>query len=102
NIHGDVLPRTLLSQGFIFNDQRISLVSPAGIFQPRMLKYPLTITTTPGSPYDDKPGDEGFFLYKYRGSNHFHRDNIGLREAMRNNVPLIYFFGIVPGKYLSV
>jgi len=102
NIHGDVLPRMLLSQGFIFNDQRIPLVSPQGIFKPQMLEYPLTITTTPDSPYDDRPGGEGFFLYKYRGSNHFHRDNIGLREAMKNNVPLIYLFGIIPGKYLAV
>jgi len=47
NIHGDVLPRMLLSQGFIFKDLRIPLVSPQGIFRPQMLEYPLTITTTP-------------------------------------------------------
>jgi putative restriction endonuclease len=102
NIHGDVLPRTLLSQGFIFKELRVPLVSPQGIFRPQMLEYPLTITTTPDGPYDDRPEGEGFFLYKYRGSNHFHRDNIGLREAMKNNVPLIYFLGIIPGKYLAV
>jgi putative restriction endonuclease len=102
SIHGDVLPRTLLSQGFTFNDQKIPLVSPQGIFRPRILEYPLTITTAPEGPYDDNFSSQGFLLYKYRGTNHFHRDNIGLREVMKNNVPLIYFFGIIPSKYLAV
>jgi hypothetical protein len=29
-----------------------------------------------------------------------HRDSVGLREAMRLQVPLIYFHGIVPGRYM--
>ncbi len=36
-IHGDVLPRSLLAQGFIFNGQRVPLVAPTGIFKPRVL-----------------------------------------------------------------
>lgn len=100
SIHGDVLPRMLLTQGFDFSGQRIPLVSPQGIFRPRGLDYPLTITTAPEGPYDDNFSTEGLLSYKYRGSNHFHRDNIGLREAMKKKVPLIYFLGIVPGKYL--
>lgn len=102
SIHGDVLPRKLLSQGIFFNGERIPLVYPAGIYRPRMLEYPLTITTTPEGPYDDKPGYDGLFLYKYRGNNIYHRDNVGLREAMKHSVPLIYFFGIIPGKYLCI
>jgi putative restriction endonuclease len=100
SIHGDVLPRILLTQGFDFSGQRIPLVSPQGIFRPRGLDYPLTITTAPEGPYDDNFSTEGLLSYKYRGSNNFHRDNIGLREAMKKKVPLIYFLGIVPGKYL--
>jgi len=99
-LHGDVLPRKLLAQGFVYSGQRIPLVFPAGIFRPRGLDYPLTITTTPEGPYNDDISREGLLSYRYRGSNHFHRDNIGLREAMRNRIPLIYFLGIVPGKYL--
>lgn len=101
SIHGDVLPRTILSQGFMFNDQRVPLVSPQGIFRPRVCKYPLTITTAPDGPYDDNFSKEGFLLYRYRGDNYLHRDNVGLREAMKNNIPLIYLFGVVPGKYLA-
>ena len=36
-----------------------------------------------------------------RGSDLNHRDNAGLREAMRRQAPLIYFLGIVPGKYVA-
>lgn len=101
SIHGDVLPRTILSQGFMFKDQRIPLVSPQGIFKPRLCEYPLTITTAPDGPYDDNFSKEGFLLYRYRGSNYLHRDNVGLRETMKNDIPLIYLFGVVPGRYLA-
>jgi putative restriction endonuclease len=49
------------------------------------------------------PGENGFISYRYRGTNKdtFHRNNVGLREAMKKQVPLIYFYGIMPGKYLA-
>ena len=47
SIHGDVLPRKLLEKGFVFEDNRISLISPQGIFKPKIMDYPLTITTAP-------------------------------------------------------
>jgi putative restriction endonuclease len=103
DIHGDVLSRSILAQGFVFGDQRIPLVSPQGIFKPRILaEYPLTITTSPSGPYDDSFSHEGLLLYKYRGTDPNHRDNVGLRNAMQEKVPLIYFHGVVPGKYLAV
>lgn len=34
NLHGDVLSRKLLEQGFEFQGQRIPLVAPQGIFKP--------------------------------------------------------------------
>jgi putative restriction endonuclease len=40
-------------------------------------------------------------LYRYRGTDVAHRDNRGLREAMRLQVPLVYFHGIVPGRYMA-
>ena len=33
-IHGDVLPRKLLERGFFFNDVRVPLSAPQGIFKP--------------------------------------------------------------------
>lgn len=103
NIHGDVLPRTTLAQGFIFEDQRIPLVSPQGIFKPKILpEYPLSITTTTSGHYDDGFTPEGLLLYRYRGTDPYHRDNVGLRSAMLQNIPLIYFHSVVTGKYLAV
>ena len=58
-IHGDVLPRTLLQQGFEFQGERIPLVSPQGIFKPRLMDLPLSITTTSGGPYNDAFGPDG-------------------------------------------
>jgi len=42
---------------------------------------------------------DGLLRYRYRGQNPDHPDNVGLREAMRQRVPLVYFHGIVEGKY---
>lgn len=103
HIHGEVLPRTLLEKGFIFNNQKVTLVGPSGIWKPRALeRVPLSITTVAGGPYDDSFTKEGFLNYRYRGTNINHRDNVGLREAMQKQIPLIYFHGIVKSKYLAV
>jgi len=40
--------------------------------------------------------------YRYRGLDRMHRDNVGLRLAMERRVPLIYFYGVVPGRYVPV
>lgn len=82
-IHGDVLPRDLLHEGFRFKGQRVPLVSPQGIFKPRILDLPLTITTTPNSSYQDQYSEDGFLLYKYRGTDPSHPDNVGLRKVMQ-------------------
>jgi putative restriction endonuclease len=100
--HGDVLPRTLLQEGFEFEGTRIPLVSPQGIFKPQAMDFPLTITTTPEGPYSDSFAPDGLLAYRYRGTDPNHPDNVGLREALSRQRPLIYFHGIVPGKYLAV
>lgn len=100
-IQGDVFPRKTLEKGFIFNSERIPLIAPQGIFKPRMLDLPLSITTAPRGPYDDSFDEQGFLIYKYRGTDINHRDNAGLRAAMKEKKPLIYLHGVVPGKYLA-
>lgn len=101
--YNDVIPREKLQEGFIYNDQRISLISPQGIFKPKIMEFPLTIATSPNSPYDDKLDDDTKLLkYRYRGTNPNHRDNIGLREVFKRKLPLIYLMGITPGKYMAV
>ena len=82
-VHGDTLPRKILEQGFVFESTRVPLIGPQGIFKPAILpEVPLTITTSPNSPYKDEHTPDGFLMYRYRGTNPQHRENVGLREAM--------------------
>jgi putative restriction endonuclease len=99
---GDVLPRKLLEAGFKFQDRRIPLVAPQGIFKPQILELPLSITTAPKGRYDDYFGKDNFLIYRYRGTDPGHRDNLGLRKVFELKRPLVYFHGIDPGKYLAV
>ncbi len=104
--HGEVLPRALLAQGLVFEGRRVPLIGPQGIFTPAACRLPLTITTVPRvpgreAPYQDGITPEGTLLYRYRGSDPRHRDNVGLRVAMARRVPLIYLYGIEPGRYLA-
>jgi putative restriction endonuclease len=101
NSHGDVLSRKLLEQGFEFQGQHIPLVAPQGIFKPQILELPISITTAPKGPYDDYFGNDNFLIYRYRGIDPNHRDNVGLRKVFELKLPLVYLHGIEPGKYLA-
>ncbi len=99
-VHGKVLPRTLLSQGArLRNGELIHLMGPQGIFKPRSFQLPLSVTTSPNSPYKDAFKKDNTIWYSFRGSDPNHVDNVGLIQAMQGVVPLIYFIGIVPGQY---
>ncbi|MBN1569780.1 MAG: HNH endonuclease [Acidobacteria bacterium] len=106
--YGSALSRELLGAGFDFDGKRVPLISPQGIFKPALLpEIPISITTAPvvegkARPYADEIGSDGLMRYKYRGEDPKHRDNIGLRLAMQRHLPLIYFYGLVPGKYAAV
>lgn len=103
-IHGEVLPRKLLADGFTFGGERVRLLGPQGIFKPATMQVPLSITTAPRGPYDDTFDSDYLLQYRYRGDHgdRDHRDNVGLRTAMWRRLPLAYFHGIVPGRYLAV
>jgi len=53
-------------------------------------------------PYEDRVEEGGAILYRYRGTDPRHPDNAGLRLAMQRQTPLIYLYGLVPGRYLPV
>lgn len=100
--HGDVLPREVLAKGFELNGVRVPLLGPQGIFKPQVLQdIPLSITTAPNGPYDDAFGGDGLLRYRYRGTDPSHPENRGLREAMLRRIPLVYFHGVVPGRYVA-
>lgn len=103
----DALPRKRLEEGFGFRGTRVPLVGPPGIFKPALMDLPLSITTVPivegkVRPYEDEWTDDGLIRYRYRGTDPEHRDNVGLRVAMAEQRPLVYFHGVVAGWYVAV
>lgn len=111
----DHLTSNELSPGFIFEDERIPLVNPQrGIFKPRQMRYLLSIKTVfprPGAKvwYDDQrevhrqifESDEAVD-YAFMGQDPDAADNRWLREAYENQIPVIYFLGIAPGRYQAM
>jgi putative restriction endonuclease len=104
---GDALPRDVLERGFDFDGIRVPMLGPQGIFKPAILTdAPLSITTVPITegkrrPYEDSEGEDGLIRYKYRGTDPTHRENVGLRQAMQHKIPIVYFFGLIPGRYAA-
>lgn len=98
---GETLSRAAL-EGFTLRGVRVPLVGPSGIWKPAACELPISITTTFGGPYDDSfdPAN-GLLRYAYRGTDPQHRDNRGLRRAMVERVPLVYFHAVERGRYVA-
>src|SRR5690606_19339283 len=102
--HGGRIPRSALMAGITIRGERIPLWNPQqGIFKPAVLGRQgaaLSIQTSVESPYEDEHDvDAGRIVYKYRGTDPFHHDNVALRRAMERQLPLIYLVAIDPGVY---
>jgi putative restriction endonuclease len=98
---GETISRTAL-ETFSLDARRIPLVGPSGIWKPAACELPISITTTVGGPYDDTfDRGAGTLRYAYRGLDPQHRDNRGLRRAMVERVPIVYFHAIEPGSYVA-
>ena len=93
-------------KSFEFGGQRIFLVgSGSGIFKPRQLDLPISILTAPPRdgrqpPYQDEVSEDGHLLYRYRGTDPQQWENVGLRQTMREGLPLIHLQGVDVGLYL--
>ncbi len=101
DVHGDVLPWSLLAKGFVSEGIRVPLVSQQGIFKPAVMDLPLSIRTSTKGLYKDAFGPDGLLRYAYRGTDPNHRENRGLRELRSRRLPVVYFHGVVPGQYLA-
>jgi putative restriction endonuclease len=114
NATHDYLSSSQLAEGFLFEGSRIPLVNPQrGIFKPRQMQYLLSIRTVfpkPGAKiwYDDQRQvhrqiyqSEDLVDYAFMGTDPDAADNRWLREACDNRIPIIYFIGIAPGRFLA-
>ncbi len=111
----DHLTAAELKPGFVFDGERIPLINPQrGIFRPQQMRFLLSIKTVfpkPGSKvwYDDQrevhrqifESDETID-YAFMGQDPAAADNRWLRDAFENQVPIIYFLGIAPGRYQAM
>ena len=113
-VHGHLTAKEL-SPGFAFEGERIPLVNPQrGIFKPRQLRHLLSIRTVfPRSGarvwYDDQREvhrqifeSEEAVDYAFMGQDPDAADNRWLREAFENEIPVIYFLGVAPGRYQAM
>jgi len=104
--YGEVLPFSALREGTPVGGERIRVMGPQGIFKPAQLRFPVSITTAPvvpgrPRPYDDEVSDGGLLLYRYRGTDPLHHDNVGLRQLLELQLPLVYFQGVTKGMYVA-
>ncbi len=112
-LHGHLTAKKL-EEGFDFEGERIPLLTrPRGIFKPTRMRYLLSIKTTIPRDgrriwYDDQRDvhrqifdSSEMVEYDFMGRNPEAVDNRLLREALENNVPVIYFLGVAPGLYLA-
>jgi putative restriction endonuclease len=111
----DHLSANILGSGFEFQGERVPLINPRrGIFKPRQMRYLLSIKTVfpkTGARvwYEDQLNVHGQIFtrdatieYAFMGTNPNAADNRWLREAFDHKIPIIYFLGIFPGRYLAI
>lgn len=105
--HGGRIPRRELMTGVSLRGERVPIWNyQKGIFKPAALGRDgaaLSVQTSADSPYaDEHDVDAGHFVYKYRGTDRDHPDNVALRRAMWAQRPLVYLVAVDPGFYDAV
>src|SRR5438093_13672793 len=53
-------------------------------------------------PYEDTEGPDGYWRYKWRGTDPDGYDNAALRQAMELGKPLAWFVGVASGVYVPI
>lgn len=105
---GEILPWRVLTTAFQVGGEPVPLLGAAGIWKPKVFpELPLSIATAPPvpgekPPYEDGIDENGLLVYRYRGTDPGHRDNVGLRGAMARQAPLVYMVGVRKGYYLPI
>ncbi len=101
---GQLIAWSQLTRGFVVDGRRIPLAIQRGIFTPRRCLAPLSILAAaarPGRPrrYADEWTSDDLIRYRYQGEDPQAPDNIGLRRALVDHLPLVYLEGRSPGRY---
>jgi putative restriction endonuclease len=104
---GTRIPHRELMAGVTVRGERVPIWNyQKGIFKPAAFGRDgaaLSIQTSADSPYEDAhDADAGHFVYKYRGTDPGHPDNVSLRRALEYQRPLLYLVAIDPGVYDAV
>jgi putative restriction endonuclease len=109
---GGVMTRAQMTAGFEFDGERIPLsIEMRGIWKPGRLGRDgaaLSIYTASVKPgvkpkYDDQIASaDGWFEYRYQGTDPDASDNRAVRRAFELGRPLIYFYGVAPGLYEAI
>lgn len=102
--YGHRIPRAALMNGVPLGNQRVPIWNyQKGIFKPAVFGAggaALSVQTSAESPYGDVHDvDAGRIVYKYRGTDPSHADNVALRNAMEQAKPIIYLVAVDPGYY---
>lgn len=114
NATHDYLSSQQIADGFPFEGANLPLVNPRrGIFKPQPMRYLLSIRTVfPKSGariwYDDQRQvhsqiyqSEDLVEYAFMGKDPDVAENRWLREACEQRIPIIYFIGVAPSRYLA-
>lgn len=100
DMFGETLDRKMLEKGAPFQGGLVTLLGAQGIWKPKQCEYPISITSIPEGPYNDSLKND-VLHYSYRGKDPNHPSNVLLREMMVKQIPLIYFLGIIRGRYMA-
>jgi putative restriction endonuclease len=104
---GGRIPARLLNEGIVFRGERVPIWNQQkGIFRPAALRAfgaALSIQTSFDSPYDDEDDRvRDRLVYRYRGTDPDHPDNVALRRAGELRRPVLYLVAVEPGVYEPV
>lgn len=100
--------REQLANDFVVAGERFPLVDRGrGIRKPQGWRAALSIMTAapkPGQPrpYEDAEGPDGLHRYKLRRDQRGTAENESLRAAMREQAPLVWFYGIRAGVFNAI
>lgn len=107
-----VITRSRITEGFQFQGTRIAFADRGrGIWKPQLLGdtgAALSVLTSVARPgrapaYDDGGVDaDGLLAYRYQREGEDSRDNVAVRRAYEQQLPIIYFRGITEGIYSAI